>query len=145
MSDPASTSSGMPRGAPPSPIGSMVYPDVYLPQDVARAVAEQAMEAQLPSGALLASLIERFVHEHASELQASDVAGAETAVPENDWDAPGMVRRIVPLSEQVVQAVTRLALVRHRSVNALIRDIVQAAVNKRGDAPPASKRAPSSN
>jgi hypothetical protein len=142
MSDPAElagASPGMPpdvrRGAPPSTVVSMVYPDVYLPEALARAVAERAMAAQVSPSALLASLLERYVREHASEMQASDLTDAEAGGPEDDWDAPGMVRRIVPLSEQLAQAVTQLALRRRRSVNALIGDIVQAAMEERGDVP----------
>lgn len=132
MSDPAGESPGILRGAPPS---SMVYPDVYLPEEVARSLAERAMATHTSPNALLAALIERFVQEHASEAQALELTDAETGLPEDDWDAPGMVRRIVPLSEQLAQAVARLALAHQRSVNALIRDIVQAALDNRGYPP----------
>src|SRR5260221_1746436 len=112
---------------PRVPASALVYPDVYLPEDLARAVAERAEAARVTPSELLASLIERFVHEHADESREPAVASADTEAPEGTWDAPDMVRRIVPLPEAVAQAVARLAAAWQRPVNDLICDVVQAA------------------
>jgi hypothetical protein len=111
------------------PASAMVYPDVYLPEDLARTVAERAEAAHITPGELLASLIERFVREHAGESRERPVAPIGAATPEDTrevWDAPGMVRRIVPLPEEV--AVARLSSAWQRPINGLICDAVQAAL-----------------
>ncbi len=112
---------------PRVPASALVYPDVYLPEDLARAVAERAEAARVTPSELLASLLERFVLEHAGESREPAVASAGAEAPEDAWDAPGMVRRIVPLPEEVAQAVGRLAAAWQRPVNDLICDVVQAA------------------
>jgi hypothetical protein len=112
---------------PRGPASALVYPDVYLPEDLARIVAERAEAAHITPSALLASLIERFVLEHAGESREPAVASASAAPPEDAWDAPGMVRRIVPLPAELAQAVARLAEAWQRPVNELICDAVQAA------------------
>lgn len=114
-------------GTPRVPASALVYPDVYLPEDLARTVAERAAAAHVSPSELLASLIERFVREHAGESREPAGASASAGAPEDTWDAPGMVRRIVPLPEEVAQAVARLAAAWHRPVNELICDVVQAA------------------
>ena len=119
---------------PRVPASAMVYPDVYLPEDLARAVAERAEVAQTTPGELLASLMERFVREHAGESWEQAVVPIGATTPEDSrdgWDAPGMVRRIVPLREEVAQAVARLASAWQRPINALICDMVQAALAER--------------
>lgn len=107
---------------------SLVYPDVYLPEDLARTVAERAEAAHITPSELLASLIERFVLAHAGESREPAGAGAaaDPPEPEDDWDAPGMVRRIVPLPEELARAVAQLASAWHRPPNALICDAVRA-------------------
>jgi hypothetical protein len=113
------------------PASAMVYPDVYLPEDLARTVAERAEAAHITPGELLASLIERFVREHAGESRERPVAPIGAATPEDTrevWDAPGMVRRIVPLPEEVAVAVARLSSAWQRPINGLICDAVQAAL-----------------
>ncbi len=117
-------------GTPRVPASPLVYPDVYLPEDLARSVAERAEAAHATPSELLASLIERFVIEHAGEPREPDAASAGAEAPEDAWDAPGMVRRIVPLPEEVAQAVARLAAAWRRPVNELICDMVQAAFSE---------------
>jgi hypothetical protein len=136
MSD---TSSSAPR-VPPS---ALVYPDVYLPEDLAQTAAARAEAAHVSPSELLASLIERFVREHAGEPQepTGARAGAEPPGDAQDaweaWDTPGMVRRIVPLPEEVARAVAQLAATWQRPVNDLICDAVQAAFGA-GDGPAAA-------
>ena len=113
----------------------MVYADIYLPEALARTVAERAEAARLTPNELLASLIERFVAEHTGEPPKPPVAGAGAESPQDIWDAPGMVRRIVPLSEDLAHAVARLAAAWQRPVNELIREAVQAGVGDSEQAP----------
>jgi hypothetical protein len=114
-------------GTPRVPASALVYPDVYLPENLARTVAERAEAAHVTASELLASLIERFVLERANESREPAVASAVPEAPKDAWDSPGMVRRIVPLPEEVAQAVARLAVAWQRPVNDLICEVVQAA------------------
>jgi hypothetical protein len=116
----------------------LVYPDVYLPEDVARTAAERAEAVNVSPSELLASLIERFVREHAEESREPTVASAVAGAPADPrdahdaWDAPGMVRRIVPLPEDVARAMARLAAAWQRPVNDLICEAVQTALGETG-------------
>ena len=115
------------------PASAMVYADIYLPEALARTVAERAEAARITPNELLASLIEHFVAERAGEPPKPPIADADAESPEDIWDAPDMVRRIVPLPEDLAHAVARLAAAWQRPVNALIREELQAALGDNGN------------
>lgn len=104
----------------------LIYPDIFLPEQLAQAIAERAHEAGSTTNDLIVRSIERFIDEHADQADSLAPLARDHQV---NLDAPDVVRRIVPLPEELAHTLTQLADIANVPANGLIVAALHAAIH----------------